>query len=221
MVSTIPLETSVTEILDKALAAGEPVPSIRAIRMKTGRGSLTTIANLVREWRINHLPPEPKPRTGFSDEQAEMAVNGLWQLVEPIINEQASGIRKHFTEQIAVLEDKATALQEENERLQARNQELEKAYNEAEAKAQQAHAERIAAETKAKETEAILAAKHELEIRVAALTAKIEAQEAQAKETEAVLDAKRNLEIQVAALQAQVEVLKELKKPTRSRTSKA
>lgn len=208
MVSSIPLETSVTEILDKALAAGEQIPSLRAIRAKTGRGSLTTIANVVREWRANHIAPEPEP--GLTSDQ----IKSLWSALEPIIAEKTEGIRKHFTEKIEILEDKIAALQEENEL-------LKEAKIQAEYVAQEATADLGAAEMRAderdKKFEATLAAKQELEIRIAMLTTQLKAEEAKARKAEEAIATKRELEIQVATLKGQIEILKEAQKPARPR----
>ena len=51
----IPLRDAVRDILNKAAESGAKQPSMRSIRAIVGRGSMTTINSLIKEWQIEQL----------------------------------------------------------------------------------------------------------------------------------------------------------------------
>lgn len=46
---------AVREILENVQASGRPLPSIRALRAKIGKGSLGTISEAVNDWKQEKL----------------------------------------------------------------------------------------------------------------------------------------------------------------------
>lgn len=139
----IDLHSAVFAILNEAKSTGAPIPSLRAIRLKTQTGSMTTIANIVREWRAANVPEEPKALTGFDANQALALQTSVWKLVEPIIRDRTEALRQHFLEKVAILEDKVAALEEENGHLLEEKDDLLNERDDEKATARRYFAERI------------------------------------------------------------------------------
>ena len=55
----IQVRAVVRNILNKAKEAGEKLPTLRAIRAAVGRGSMTTISDIIHEWQLERKHPMP------------------------------------------------------------------------------------------------------------------------------------------------------------------
>ena len=62
------------EVLDRAAAEGRPQPSLRNIRTLVGGGSMSTIADAVREWKSSQTPAPDAMPAGMSDAAAQAVV---------------------------------------------------------------------------------------------------------------------------------------------------
>ncbi len=50
---TLNVSEAVASLLDKAKAENQPTPTLRGLRAQIGGGSLTTISEAVKNWRLN------------------------------------------------------------------------------------------------------------------------------------------------------------------------
>ena len=133
------IRTAVNEELDKAVEAGERLPSLRVLRARIGRGSLTTISDAVKAWETerkacrNELPGTMP--TGLRDELAGAAWKVLLSYLRSEIDAAVAAERAKNTAEIdaaASLRDEAEGMlaetrvkADEFERLKKRTQEQE------------------------------------------------------------------------------------------------
>lgn len=137
------LQSAIYAILNESKLRGEPIPSIRAIRARTQTGSLTTISQIVREWKEMNVPAEPQPAFGFDAEQAADLLSGVWSVVGPIIEDRNKKFSESFRAKIALLSEEKEDLEQQLDEARIEKQDLEEKLAEALSTATQYHAERI------------------------------------------------------------------------------
>lgn len=84
---------AVYEILDKAQNANERIPPLRVIRATIGRGSLSTISEAVKAWRLRQLQSAGTLPTAFTPENAKAVSDAVWAVVQPILAAHAGDIQ--------------------------------------------------------------------------------------------------------------------------------
>lgn len=147
------IELNIRAILEKCAANGEPIPSLRALRaLVGGKGSLTTISDIVKAWRLSQIPePSVKLPEGFDLAAGESIVSAIWKTVTPILRSQIENARADIEARIKVIQEEAEKLrsaaletlaeaQEKEDRVRAAEQEtteLRKRLATAEAELQQ------------------------------------------------------------------------------------
>lgn len=139
------LQKTIWELLDKIQAAKQPLPSIRAIRSMVGSGSMGTIADIVREWKLAHVPASTVS-CGFDEITSKQIVEAIWKFAGP-------NLAKCIEEERRICEEKIRIAKAEADKLiQTAQEEL------AEAKAMQSSVRQKIEDTKraAKESEAKL-----------------------------------------------------------------
>lgn len=130
----IPLRDAVRDILNKAAESGGKTPSLRSIRAAVGRGSLTTVSDIVREWRMEQLQGNGSLPTAFTEQAAKAIVDAVWGVVQPILQERTEAIQSQADARIgiettsaakireAAAEALAEAVAKEEERVKAQEQ---------------------------------------------------------------------------------------------------
>ena len=81
----LPVPAATVQILEDAVAKGEPLPSIRGIRARIGRGSLGTISDAVKTWKQGRLTKERYIPSGFQDDEAKKIIEFIWSIVQPVL----------------------------------------------------------------------------------------------------------------------------------------
>ena len=82
------------EVLDRAAADGRPQPTLRNIRTLVGGGSMSTIADAVREWRSRQAPAPDTMPTGMSDTAAQAVVKAVWTALAADLSKYADNVRE-------------------------------------------------------------------------------------------------------------------------------
>lgn len=83
---SIEIKNKVKSILDDAVTRGLEFPSLRAIRAQIGKGSYSTIAEAVKEWKQAKMATASMPVTAdLSMEESEAVSGAVWNAVSPII----------------------------------------------------------------------------------------------------------------------------------------
>jgi len=169
------IRNEVLKVLDETAAAGEKTPSLRAIRARLGRGSLTTISEVVKGWKAGHLPGVTELPETLPPEASRLITAAVWHSVKPMLKDRISAVQKEADEKIAI--EKTAAA------------ELVEAAKEKLSEAAKKEAELLAAKTRAEK----------LEKRLAAAEKEIELLKADRKAAE---DRETKLRAEVAAAQS-------------------
>lgn len=93
---------AVFKLLDDAQSRGEALPSLRVLRARVGSGSLTTISQAVKEWRLAKLVEHGQMPEAFSAEQESMISRAVWQTVMPMLVKRISEIQDQANHRIDV-----------------------------------------------------------------------------------------------------------------------
>ena len=106
------IEQNIRAILDKCAANGEPIPSLRALRaLVGGKGSLTTISDIVKAWRLSQIPePSIKLPEGFDQAAGESIVSAIWKSVTPILRSQIESAQTDIEARTKVIQEEAEKL---------------------------------------------------------------------------------------------------------------
>lgn len=106
------IEQNIRAILDKCAANGEPIPSLRALRaLVGGKGSLTTISDIVKAWRLSQIPePSVKLPEGFDQGAGESIVSAIWKSVTPILRSQIENAQADIEARTKVIQEEAEKL---------------------------------------------------------------------------------------------------------------
>lgn len=110
MQEKITISEAVAALLDKAKAENQPMPTLRGLRAQIGGGSLTTISEAVKKWRLNELQETEELPSGFDEKTAAEIADVVWKTVLPVLQEQIKGIRKNAAEQIETERSEAQKL---------------------------------------------------------------------------------------------------------------
>lgn len=110
MQEKITISEAVAALLDKAKAENQPIPTLRGLRAQIGGGSLTTISEAVKKWRLNELQETEGLPSGFDEKTSAEIADVVWKAVLPVLQEQIKGIRKNAAEQIETERSEAKKL---------------------------------------------------------------------------------------------------------------
>lgn len=110
MQEKITISEAVAALLDKAKAENQPMPTLRGLRAQIGGGSLTTISEAVKKWRLNDLQETEELPSGFDEKTSAEIADVVWKAVLPVLQEQIKGIRKNAAEQIETERSEAQKL---------------------------------------------------------------------------------------------------------------
>lgn len=110
MQEKITISEAVAALLDKAKAENQPMPTLRGLRAQIGSGSLTTISEAVKKWRLNDLQETEELPSGFDEKTSAEIADVVWKAVLPVLQEQIKGIRKNAAEQIETERSEAQKL---------------------------------------------------------------------------------------------------------------
>lgn len=110
MQEKITISEAVAALLDKAKAENQPMPTLRGLRAQIGGGSLTTISEAVKKWRLNELQETEELPSGFGEKTSAEIADVVWKAVLPVLQEQIKGIRKNAAEQIETERSEAQKL---------------------------------------------------------------------------------------------------------------
>lgn len=103
------LQKTIWELLDKIQATNQPLPSIRAVRSMVGSGSMTTISDIVREWKLAHVPTGTV-MSGFDEATSKQIVNAIWKYACPSLEKRIEEERRICEEKIAITKAQAEKL---------------------------------------------------------------------------------------------------------------
>lgn len=103
------LQKTIWELLDKIQATNQPLPSIRAVRSMVGSGSMTTISDIVREWKLAHVPTGTV-MSGFDEATSKQIVNAIWKYACPSLEKRIEEERRICEEKIAITKTQAEKL---------------------------------------------------------------------------------------------------------------
>ncbi len=112
MIKDHSVRDAVREILENVQASGQPLPSIRALRAKIGKGSLGTISEAVNDWKQEKLVQQGELPSGFEQGEAEKIVNAVWEVVAPMIRAQVEQIDTRAKARIQIEHDEASHVRE-------------------------------------------------------------------------------------------------------------
>ena len=112
MIKDQSVRDAVREILENMQASGQPLPSIRALRAKIGKGSLGTISEAVNDWKQEKLVQQGELPSGFEQGEAEKIVNTVWEDVSPMIRAQVEQIDTRAKARIQIKHDEASHVRE-------------------------------------------------------------------------------------------------------------
>lgn len=124
----IQVRSAVLDVLNKAKAAGEKLPSLRSIRAMVGRGSMTTIQDIVHEWQLGQVRSNSKLPDGFSDAMTKALGETVWNLILPILQEQIGAIEAQADDRVEVEKTCATKIREAAEEALAEANAKEEAF---------------------------------------------------------------------------------------------
>lgn len=116
-------ETKVIALLDTLQAAHEEIPTIREIRQRIGKGSLTTISRAVQDWKISNKVSE-NTSSGIPEELTDAVsstiLRSIWAGVRPLLAEQIAAQKNVHAAQMnrlrGELKDAVRSLEEAQDR---------------------------------------------------------------------------------------------------------
>ena len=109
------VRTAVLKELDRIQGECLPLPSLRVLRARIGRGSLTTISDAVKEWELSHVPAaQPLPET-LPGEWKDTVANAVWNSLRPFLRETAESTHREETAKAAAEISAARELRREAE----------------------------------------------------------------------------------------------------------
>lgn len=138
-------------VMDDALKAGLPLPSIRNVRAAIGGGSLTDIMKFVQEWKSLHpAVSKVKEKIGFTDEEQSRILGCLWDVLNPVIQQQTeariSELKEFMEESRKYLEAQKSDILFETMEIERQKAESECLVADAEMKAANAEKRAVTAE---------------------------------------------------------------------------
>lgn len=74
-----------------------------------GTGSMTTIAGIVRDWKLAHVPSSAAP-SGFNEATAKQIVDAIWKFAGPSLEKRIEEERRICEEKIAISKAEAEKL---------------------------------------------------------------------------------------------------------------
>lgn len=128
---TLTLRDAVRAQLERAAADGAEVPSLRALRAAVGYGSLTTISEAVKEWRLEQAKRELSLPAGFPAESGEAVLAAVWKVVKPLMQVQIEAVQKDAESRIALERSDAAELKKASEEVLLESSERDKRLSDA------------------------------------------------------------------------------------------
>lgn len=149
----------VHSLLDQAVALGQPIPSLRRLRALIGGGSLTTISDAVKSWRLTRL--EQKGQMPVLDDGQKLELGQLlWNVLQPELQKRIEQVQAQADKKVAI------EIAEANKVREAASELLE-----------EARATNAQAEARQAEFDAVAKENASLRDQIAKLTEEIERQE--------------------------------------------
>ena len=124
----IQVRAVVRNILNKAKEAGEKLPTLRAIRAAVGRGSMTTISDIIHEWQLEQVQSNSKFPKGFSEATTKVLGEAVWNLILPVLQEQIGAIEAEAARRIEIEKTSAVKIREAAEEVLAEAKAKEEAF---------------------------------------------------------------------------------------------
>lgn len=87
------VQESVYELLDEAASKNSAIPSLRMLRAKIGAGSLTTISEAVKRWRMSRLVASGELPEALTNEQAGVIAQAVWGVVSPMLESRMTALK--------------------------------------------------------------------------------------------------------------------------------
>lgn len=100
------------------LAAQGKNPTIETVRLLTGTGSSSTIAQHLRAWKTRQAQAKVFCNAGKVPEELMMTVKGIWERVLDGADEKVTEIKQELDQTIIALEEQNKKLEEDNTRWQ-------------------------------------------------------------------------------------------------------
>ena len=92
---------TVRTLLDQAVAQGQSIPSLRQLRAQLGGGSLTTISEAVKAWRLSRL--EETGQVPVIDDKAKLELGQmLWDVIQPELQKRIEHIHAMADKRVAI-----------------------------------------------------------------------------------------------------------------------
>ena len=88
------VQESVYELLDEAASKNSAIPSLRMLRAKIGAGSLTTISEAVKRWRMSRLVAGGELPEALTNEQAGVIAQAVWGVVSPMLESRMTALKE-------------------------------------------------------------------------------------------------------------------------------
>lgn len=105
------INDTIYSLLDQASAQGQPIPSLRQLRAQAGGGSLTTISEAVKAWRLARL--EESGQMPTADEQLKLELGQLlWTVLQPELQKRIERIQAEADKKVAIEIAEASKLRE-------------------------------------------------------------------------------------------------------------
>lgn len=105
------INDTIHSLLDQAVAQGQPIPSLRQLRAQVGSGSLTTISEAVKAWRLARL--EESGQMPTIDEQLKLELGQLlWTVLQPELQKRIERIKAEADKRVSIEITEANKLRE-------------------------------------------------------------------------------------------------------------
>lgn len=99
------VQESVYELLDEAASKNSAIPSLRMLRAKIGAGSLTTISEAVKRWRMSRLVASGELPEALTNEQAGVIAQAVWGVVSPMLESRMTALKEKTDKLVRVADE--------------------------------------------------------------------------------------------------------------------
>ncbi|WP_443743355.1 DNA-binding protein [Sutterella sp.] len=115
--------------LDKVASEGMKLPSIRELREELGGGSLSTLAQAVKDWKTEHaiLNEIEDEKISLDPQTAQTVIDAIWMVFKPILRSRIDAQRAEYEAVVVKLREDLDAAHQALVEEKKRNAELEKA----------------------------------------------------------------------------------------------
>ncbi len=110
------INDTIHSLLDQAASQGQPIPSLRRLRAQIGGGSLTTISDAVKAWRLARL--EESGQMPVIDDKTKLEFGQLlWGVLQPELQKRIERVQAEADRKVAIEAAEANKLREAAEEL--------------------------------------------------------------------------------------------------------